>query len=146
MDVVSKNVRSRIMASVHSSGNKSTETIFLHLLQDNKINGWRRKHPVIGKPDFAFPKNKIAIFIDGCFWHGCPYHYRMPKNNKAYWKRKIRANKIRDKLVIKTLSRNGWRAIRFWEHELLRSAHCLKKLKGAFCPAQCFRNKNIALA
>jgi len=132
MDNVSAKVRSRIMAAVHSSGNKSTEIAFLRLLKNLKITGWRRKYPIYGKPDFAFPKLKIAVFIDGCFWHGCPNHCRMPKKNRTYWEQKICFNKKRDQIVAKSLLRLGWVAIRFWEHDISNPSICFKKIECAF--------------
>jgi DNA mismatch endonuclease (patch repair protein) len=70
--------------------------------------------------DFVFPKLKLAVFVDGCFWHGCPKHATKPKNNRAFWRRKLSANVARDRLVIRTLRGTGWRVLRVWEHELAR--------------------------
>ncbi|MEW6110146.1 MAG: very short patch repair endonuclease [Nitrospirota bacterium] len=118
MDTFSKTERSRIMASVKSRDAKSTELKFLSLLKEKHITGWRRNYSLTGKPDFVFPHFKIAVFIDGCFWHGCPSHCRMPASNVAYWNKKIENNKIRDKKVTKALKMKGWQAIRIWEHEI----------------------------
>jgi DNA mismatch endonuclease (patch repair protein) len=71
-----------------------------------------------GKPDLIFLKRKIAIFVDGCFWHGCPKHYRQPKNNDEFWRAKIQRNQERDRLVTQTLEEMNWTVIRFWEHEI----------------------------
>ncbi len=68
--------------------------------------------------DFVFPKQRLAIFVDGCFWHGCPKHATQPKNNAAFWRRKLDGNRRRDALVTRTLRRAGWRVLRVWEHEL----------------------------
>ena len=80
------------------------------------------------KPDFVFLKSRTAIFVDGCFWHSCPKHATKPKNNRAFWRRKLSANKARDALVTRTLLRAGWRVFRIWEHELpkrkVRNAEC----------------------
>ncbi len=70
------------------------------------------------KVDFVFPKLHLAVFVDGCFWHGCPLHGTKPRNNAAFWRKKFAANKARDRLVTRTLRRNGWRVLRLWEHEL----------------------------
>ena len=70
------------------------------------------------KPDFVFLKSRTAVFVDGCFWHGCPRHATKPKGNAAFWRRKLSANKQRDALVTRSLRRAGWRVIRIWEHEL----------------------------
>jgi DNA mismatch endonuclease (patch repair protein) len=73
---------------------------------------------LFGTPDFAIPEQRIAIFVDGCFFHGCPTHYRAPKQNAAYWLPKIKANRKRDRLVNRTLRADGWIVLRIWEHEL----------------------------
>jgi len=75
---------------------------------------------VFGKPDFVHKKAKIAIFLDSCFWHGCPEHCRMPHTNVEYWEKKIERNKKRDELVTRTLTKNGWLVLRIWEHSLLK--------------------------
>ncbi|MGH7953768.1 MAG: DNA mismatch repair protein Vsr [Limisphaerales bacterium] len=72
------------------------------------------------RPDFIFPKLKLAIFVDGCFWHGCPQHETRPKNNRAFWHRKLSGNKRRDLIVTRTLRKSGWRVLRIWEHELAK--------------------------
>ncbi len=86
-----------------------------------------QEHPadVFGKPDFYIPDLRIAIFVDGCFFHGCPQHYRAPEQNKEYWKPKIRTNKKRDRLVNRTLRADGIWVVRIWEHELKG-----KRIKG----------------
>ena len=73
------------------------------------------------KPDFVFRKARMVIFVDGCFWHGCPRHATKPKNNRAFWRRKLSGNKKRDALVSRTLRRNGWRVLRIWECALRRT-------------------------
>ncbi len=72
------------------------------------------------RPDFVFPKSRTAVFVDGCFWHGCPKHGTQPKGNRAFWKNKFARNIARDLLVTRTLRRAGWRVLRIWEHELAR--------------------------
>lgn len=69
------------------------------------------------RADVAFTKHKIAIFIDGCFWHRCPQHYVPPKSNYAYWEQKTDENVARDKGTTEALQAEGWRVMRFWEHE-----------------------------
>jgi DNA mismatch endonuclease (patch repair protein) len=118
MDTFSKSERSKIMASVKSRGNKSTELQFVSVLKDKGITGWRRNYPLIGNPDFVFPRERTAVFIDGCFWHSCPLHCRMPASNENYWNNKIEKNKIRDKKITRTLRAKGWQVIRVWEHEI----------------------------
>jgi len=118
VDTFSKAERSRIMASVKSRNNKSTELRFISILKDKGIKGWRRYYPLTGKPDFVFLRIKIAVFIDGCYWHGCPSHCRMPSSNINYWNNKIEKNKIRDRKITKALKMKGWQVIRIWEHEI----------------------------
>ena len=107
------------MARIRGRGNQATELALARLFRGHGIAGWRRHQPVFGKPDFIFPKIKLAVFVDGCFWHGCPKHATKPKNNRWFWQRKFAANKRRDLLVTQTLRRNGWRVLRIWEHELV---------------------------
>jgi len=116
------------MASVKSRDAKSTELKFISLLKEKGITGWRRNYPLTGKPDFVFRRIKIAVFIDGCFWHGCPRHCRMPSSNVNYWNNKIEKNKIRDKKITKALKMKGWQVIRIWEHEI-KTGKLNQKLK-----------------
>jgi DNA mismatch endonuclease (patch repair protein) len=90
------------------------------IMRTHRITGWRRNWPLFGKPDFTFPKLKLAVFVDGCFWHGCPLHAIAPKTNAAFWRKKISANRTRDRLVTRTLRTLGWRVLRLWERELTR--------------------------
>lgn len=106
------------MGRVRSSGNKSTEGKLIELLKQKRLIGWRRRHPIFGKPDVTFPNSKVAIFVDGCFWHACPKHGQIPENNSEFWIKKINANKKRDKLVNKTIQKKGWKVLRIWECEL----------------------------
>jgi len=106
------------MSQVRSRGNKSTEIKFAKLLRKQGIVGWRRNQKVLGNPDFVFPKSRVAVFIDGCFWHGCPKHGEIPATNRSFWKKKIEQNAARDRLVSDKLRRHGWHVYRFWEHDL----------------------------
>jgi DNA mismatch endonuclease (patch repair protein) len=117
-DVFTKAKRSEVMSRIRGRGNKDTELALAKLFRRHRITGWRRNQQVFGKPDFVFPRLKLAVFVDGCFWHGCPKHATMPKNNRAFWHHKLSANKKRDQLVSRTLRRTGWRILRIWEHEL----------------------------
>ena len=119
-DVFTKAKRSEVMSRICGRGNKDTELALAKLLRRHGIKGWRRYQPVFGKPDFVFPKLKLAIFVDGCFWHGCPKHATKPANNRAFWRRKLSSNKKRDQVVNQTLRKAGWRVLRIWEHELTR--------------------------
>lgn len=117
-DVFSAAKRSEIMSRVKSRGNLATEVRLLKFFREQRISGWRRSFPVFGKPDFVFPKKRLAVFVDGCFWHGCPIHGSLPATNVDFWMDKIERNKARDRLVNRELRRQGWHIVRFWQHEL----------------------------
>ena len=117
-DVFSKAKRSDVMSKIRGRGNKNAELALIRFFRRHRITGWRRNQKVFGKPDFIFSQARVAIFVDGCFWHGCPRHGTSPKSNQKYWKQKFSANEQRDRLVNRTLKRDGWRVIRIWEHEL----------------------------
>jgi DNA mismatch endonuclease (patch repair protein) len=86
--------------------------------------------PLYGRPDFVFPADRLAVFVDGCFWHGCPKHYTRPANNRAFWERKLRANRARDRQVNRELKRLGWRVLRVWEHDLRQpNRRCMARLR-----------------
>ncbi len=110
--------RSQNMSSIRSTGNKSTEMALISLLRKNKIAGWKRRTKLTGRPDFIFKNKKIAVFVDGCFWHGCPKHFLMPLSNMDYWQKKIARNIKRDREVKSYYVDKGWKVIRIWEHEL----------------------------
>jgi len=120
IDVFSKQKRSEVMSCIRSRGNKDTELALAKLLRCNRITGWRRNRPVFGKPDFIFPKFRLAVFVDGCFWHGCLKHSKPPHSNKTYWRKKMIQNKSRDRSVTRALHAQGWQVLRIWEHELKR--------------------------
>ena len=107
----------------------------LELKFKDLIKGFRFRYQpkVIGKPDFASKKLKIVIFIDSCFWHKCPKHFRRPNSNKTYWKPKIERNVERAKEVDKQLRKEEWKVIRFWEHEIMKNPKkCVDKVKIAY--------------
>ena len=121
-DTLTARQRSALMSRVRGRGNKSTEVRLIALMRASCITGWRRGVPLPGKPDFVFRKQKVAMFVDGCFWHGCSKHGRLHKSNVVFWRRKLAANQARDRLVTRTLRRAGWRVLRIWEHELKSAA------------------------
>ena len=131
-DVFSKRKRSSIMASNRGSGNRSTEGRLRAKLVSAKISGWRiNAKDVYGKPDFVFDKKRIAVFVDGCFWHGCKQCRNIPTTNRSFWKKKIEGNKHRDVLVSRKLRREGWCVTRFWEHEVRKELDkCVDKIRG----------------
>ncbi len=118
MDNVTPAVRSRVMAQVRSQGNRTTEIALLLLLRRNGLTGWRRGFPLAGKPDFVFPALRLVVFVDGCFWHGCPKHCRMPSSRRKYWGEKIARNRARDRRINRILRKDGWRVVRLWEHDI----------------------------
>jgi len=119
-DVFSKKVRSRIMSSIRGKNTKP-ERILRRILSSKGLR--YRLHYKVGNKsiDIAMPGKRLAIFVDGCFWHGCPKHCRLPKSNKSYWLPKIRRNKERDEETDGVLKKTNWRVIRIWEHELNRN-------------------------
>ena len=128
MDNVSKRKRSNIMKTVRAKDTK-LEKRFRKALRALKQKFTTNDKHLIGKPDIVFSKQKIVIFIDSCFWHGCRFHCRKPKSNKSYWNKKILLNKKRDKIVSAKLKKDGWLVIRFWEHSLRSNIDaCIKKV------------------
>lgn len=159
-DVFTKAKRSEVMARIRGRGNKDTELALTRLLRAHGLTGWRRHKTLIVrssrrkkahsstrktvrassprllrvKPDFDFPQLRLAIFVDGCFWHVCPQHATWPANRAAWWRQKLLGNQARDRLVTRTLRRAGWRVLRVWEHELARKheARLLRRIQTEF--------------
>lgn len=121
-DTFSKQKRSAVMAAIRGKGNQETEVRLAQILRKHRIKGWRRHSPLLGRPDFIFRKQRIAVFVDGCFWHSCREHSRVPKSNVAYWRAKLQRNAQRDRRNNRALRRSGWNVIRFWQHSLAREA------------------------
>ena len=117
-DVFSKDKRSEIMKGVRSFGNKSTELTLIKYFTSNHITGWRRKYNVKGHPDFVFLNRKIAIFVDGCFWHGHNCRNTTPADHVDYWEKKRRQNIEHDQATTQLFESRGWTVIRIWECEL----------------------------
>ena len=132
-DIFTKAKRSEVMSLIRSRGNLATELRLIALMREHGITGWRRNARVFGKPDFVFRAAKLAVFVDGCFWHGCPRHATMPANNRAFWKAKLARNAQRDRDVTRTLRKAGWRVLRVWECALTRtrSARTVARLATA---------------
>lgn len=131
-DWLTREQRSRNMASIRSKGNKTTEERFVTLLRASRISGWRRHADLTGKPDFVFREKRLAIFVDGCFWHGCPQCGHIPKTHKAYWKTKIARNKARDAMIARLLKKAGFKVIRLWECDLKsRPEICIRRIRRA---------------
>jgi DNA mismatch endonuclease (patch repair protein) len=117
MDNLTPAQRKKNMQHICSAGT-GPERLVAKALSRKKIYFARNVKTIMGTPDIVFRKKKLAVFIDSCFWHACPYHFRPPKSNKKYWGPKIIRNKERDKEVNKWYRKNGWKVFRFWEHAI----------------------------
>ena len=124
VDVLTKKQRSYNMSQIKSKNTKP-ELKIRHFLYSKNIRGYRVNSKLPGRPDVVFTKYKLVIFIDGCFWHKCPKCYREPQTNKEYWVNKIEKNVERDKKVNKILKSDGWKVLRFYEHQI-------KNINGCF--------------
>lgn len=120
MDHLTRERRSWNMSRIRSTDTALERTLRTALWK--KGIRYRRNTKLPGKPDIVLPKEKIAIFIDGCFWHGCPLHSRIPKSNVEYWGKKISRNRERDRETAKALQQDGWTVVRFWGHEILEDS------------------------
>ncbi len=121
MDTLTPAERSERMSRVRRAGNQSTELRLVELLRAAGIRGWRRGLQLSGAPDFVFRRERVAVFVDGCFWHGCPRHRRTPKSRIAFWTAKLTGNITRDRAVSRKLRESGWIVVRVWECALSRS-------------------------
>ena len=134
-DVFTRTKRSQVMSRIRGTRNRDTELRMVLLLRSAKLTGWRRNKKVFGKPDFVFPAYRIALFVDGCFWHrhkGCKFSYT-PKSRNEFWLPKFEQNIARDRLVTRTLRKAGWRVVRIWECQLTRKkqARVMQRLRTA---------------
>lgn len=128
-DVFSKEKRSEIMSQIKGKNTKP-EIKFRKYIWSKGLNGYRIHTKLPGKPDIVFTKYKLAVFIDGCFWHKCPIHYKEPVNNEEYWKNKIKYNIEKDKRINEELKKQGWKVTRFWEHDVNKDIeNCYEKIK-----------------
>lgn len=117
-DTLTAAQRSERMSRIRSRGNQSTELRLISIFRENHIVGWRRHPRMTGHPDFLFRTLRIAVFVDGCFWHGCTRHGAHPRTNARFWREKIARNQARDRQVNRALRLSGWRVLRIWEHAL----------------------------
>jgi DNA mismatch endonuclease, patch repair protein len=131
VDVFGKRKRSAVMSAIRSRGNRDTELRLIHIFRTAEIHGWQRNQALIGRPDFVFRASRLVIFVDGCFWHGCPKHGRNPTTNIGYWRAKLKRNKKRDILVGRVLRSRGWTVMRVWEHDLVRPKVIIRKIQRA---------------
>ena len=140
MDIFTKAKRSEVMAAVRPKGNRSTELRLAKALRRHGLKGWRRHQKIyLGdhttRPDFIFPLKRVAIFVDGCFFHCCPLHGTKPASRRAYWLPKLAANRRRDRRISVRLRRNGWKVIRIWEHSLRNDIdRCVGRISRAGVP------------
>jgi DNA mismatch endonuclease Vsr len=120
------------MAAIRGRGNKTTEARLRALLVRSGIRGWKlQPRGFSGSPDFYFPTSRLMVFVDGCFWHGCPQCGHVPSVNRSFWLAKIRRNQERDEANGQKLTAAGFRVLRFWEHELQGTADSLlQRLKA----------------
>jgi DNA mismatch endonuclease (patch repair protein) len=148
VDVFSPAKRSEVMARIRGKGNRSTELVLVGGFRAAHVTGWRRhvalsikihgtaKSTVRGeeqvfkvRPDFIFRASRLAIFVDGCFWHCCPLHSKIPENNRSFWEPKLQKNVARDRKVSSLLRKAGWSVLRVWEHELADPEHVVKMVR-----------------
>ena len=108
--------RSRCMSRIRSTDTKPELALRKRLFA--KGMRFRTRLKLAGKPDIAFTRARLAVFIDGCFWHGCPLHGTSPKSNSVYWNAKLQRNRERDREIDAALAADGWEVIRYWEHEI----------------------------
>lgn len=116
-DVMTKKQRSYNMSMIKGK-NTQPEIILRRIISAAGLRGYRLHYKLPGKPDIIFPKKRIAVFIDGCFWHKCPKCFVKPGTNRKFWNKKIDSNVERDRLVNTELKSKDWKVIRIWEHEL----------------------------
>jgi DNA mismatch endonuclease (patch repair protein) len=108
--------RSELMSRIRSKGT-GPELCLRRRLRSAGIQH-RSQRLIEGvRVDFAFPGSRLLVFIDGCFWHGCPRHGSIPSSNRTYWATKFRQNKSRDRRQARILRARGWQVLRIWEHE-----------------------------
>ncbi|MEV6927413.1 very short patch repair endonuclease [Dactylosporangium sp. NPDC051485] len=100
-----------LRSALHRLGYRYRKDLLLRLPDGNRV-----------RPDIVFTAHKLAVFVDGCFWHACPVHGRAPSTNEWYWSPKLARNVDRDRRVNGSLTGAGWRVVRIWEHESLENA------------------------
>ena len=116
-DVLTKEQRKLNMSRIRGK-DTSPELKIRKMLYARGLRGYRVHYDLPGKPDIVFTKKRIAIFIDGCYWHKCPICFKEPQTNYEFWMNKINSNVKRDKEVNSRLKSDGWIVLRFWEHQV----------------------------
>ncbi|MFY2608800.1 DNA mismatch endonuclease Vsr [Achromobacter ruhlandii] len=147
-DVFDRTKRSAVMAKIRGTGNRSTELTMVRGFRSAHVTGWRRHvtftfrvqaptgsvaaantQVVKVRPDFIFRSERVAIFVDGCFWHCCPLHSKVPESNRSFWEPKLQANVARDRRATRLLRDAGWSVLRVWEHELRDMERIVKRVE-----------------
>lgn len=121
-DIFTKEKRSEVMSRIKSK-NTGLERVVFRFLRGRGIHFQKHYRRAPGSPDVAVPSRKIAVFIDGDFWHGYRYPTWRHKMKPGFWREKIERNRARDKRNFAKLRRRGWRVLRVWEHDLMRDPH-----------------------
>ena len=125
-DSLTKFQRSRLMSRIHDRDTRPELEIRRRLFASG-MRGYRLRPRLPGKPDIVYSRAKLAIFIDGCFWHGCPKCYTRPATRRRYWDNKLAENISRDKAIDNSLRRMGWKTLHFWEHEVEKGPDSIVK-------------------
>ncbi len=131
-DNLSPEDRRKTMQAVKGKGTRLEKRLWA-MLAGMRLNGWKKNPETItGKPDVVFPSQQIAVFIDGCFWHGCPHCQRkLPVTNREYWEKKIKRNVALAQIHNEQLEQDGWTVIRIWEHEMANTAKIRERIRKA---------------
>lgn len=134
--------RSETMSRIRSRNTKPE--MLLRRAVWRKGGRYRLHYPLPGSPDMAFVRARVAIFVDGCFWHCCPLHCSMPSSSPEYWSKKLRRNQARDRETNERLRELGWHVVRVWEHEVKWNAEdqastILEQVHGAIMRRQPLR-------
>lgn len=135
------------MSRIRGRGNRSTELVLATEFRRQRITGWRRhvrlrpelaprdqksnasRGRISVSPDFVFRYARLAVFVDGCFWHACPTHATQPVANAEFWRRKLARNVQRDQLATRALKNAGWNVVRVWEHDMARASLVAARVK-----------------
>ena len=133
MDVHDRRTRSYNMSRIRSRDTKPELRLRQHLWRAG-LRGYRLHVKLPGKPDLVFGRRRVAVFVDGCFWHGCPKcgDGRAPLTNTSYWGMKRLVNQERDRRQSRELRAKGWKVVRIWEHEVMRNPErCVARIARA---------------
>jgi DNA mismatch endonuclease (patch repair protein) len=139
VDIFSKRKRSMVMSAIKGKDGRTTELALRKMFLLSGIRSWRSNpQNIFGKPDFVFPSERLVIFTDGCFWHGCRrcgYRERI-KNLPAFWRLKIQRNILRDRRVNRQLKKDRWLVLRLWEHQIKEyPGNCLSRVLNSLLKA-----------